>query len=519
MENSYTLPFSAEDIGERLTSAGNSILFTKQTLTEEQKAQARENIGAKSEGDCVTSEDIKTALGYIPANKETTDLSVLFTQQELTEEQKAQARENIGAKSEAEENVTVKEVEFTYDGDMDSDKYMWVNASKGTKAFVKVADIPNGDINLVGGQVSVINPKNIGQNYSFEITEDMLEASVNHYDWIIPAKVSGLQQIYYQDTSTNDVSLIAVVIICTRPGKYAISFNGWGEELTFAEKGIYFMDNRAYGGSKYTASMVCTITSVSEETEETPVEYNGNEIQVFTRGLCIGDSITEGVFNHNDGEIVIKKYSYPSILKRITGIEIVNAGVAGLTSKTWYEASMNSGTQYGRWVNDEWVWSEAPSVGESEKVSTELDYSGYDFAIIHLGINDIGMMGDSTLDATISTFETNINNIINKLKTANTGIKVFLATIIPCYAVPGNTHYSVINEKIREIANATDDVFLIDLNMYSECSDGTPYENQHLTAIGYHKMASEISAYISYIINQNLTDFKCVQFIGTEYSL
>jgi lysophospholipase L1-like esterase len=345
----------------------------------------------------------------------------------------------------------------------------------------------------------------------------MLETSVDHAGWILPAKVSGLTQIFYQHELT-DASLIAVVIICTRAGRYAISFNGWGEELTFAEKGIYFMDNRNYGGGKYAAMMTCTVTSVSEETEESPVEYNGNEIQVFNRGLCIGDSITEGVFNHNDGETVIKKYSYPSFLKRITGIDIVNAGVAGLTSKTWYNASLDSGTKWGRWVNDEWVWSESPNVGESDKVSTALDYSGYDFAIIHLGINDIGMMGDATLDATISTFETNINNIINKLKTANTGIKVFLATIIPCYAVPGSTAYEAINEKIREIANVTDDVFLIDLNMYSECFDGTPYENQHLTAPGYHKMASEIAAYISYIISQNLEDFKWVQFIGTSYT-
>jgi lysophospholipase L1-like esterase len=127
------------------------------------------------------------------------------------------------------------------------------------------------------------------------------------------------------------------------------------------------------------------------------------------------------------------------------------------------------------------------------------------------------MGAEATLDETVSTFETNIRNIINKLKAENMGIKVFLATIIPSYAYPGNTDFAAINEKIKEIANAIEDVFLIDLNAYSECSDSTPYSHIHLTALGYHKMATEIKSLISYTIKQNLDKFKEVQFIGTEY--
>ena len=445
--------------------------------------------------------------------------SILFTEQILTEEQKAQARKNIGV--EEDENGTVtKEVEFTYDGDKDSDAYTWVtHYGSDDKAFVKVGDIPDGKFNLVGGFVSVTKPANTFHDYSFEITEDMLEASVTHGSWVISASVDGLTQIFYQNTPTNDNTPIAVVIVCTRPGQYDIGFNGWGELLTFKEKGVYFMDNREIGGNKYVASMTCTVTMSEDAPDENPVEYQGNEIQMFTRGVCIGDSITEGVFNHNDGEVVIKKYSYPSNMKRLTDVEIVNAGIAGLTSKTWYEASLNSATQYGKWVNGEWSWHESPQVGESDVVRTDMDYSGFDFAVIHLGINDIGMIGGATLEETIATFETNINNIINKLKTESSGIKVFLATIIPCYATPGNAAYETLNTKIREIANTIEDVYLIDLNMYSACFDGTPYENQHLTALGYHKMASEIKSLISYAISQNLNEFKEVQFIGTDYTI
>jgi lysophospholipase L1-like esterase len=387
------------------------------------------------------------------------------------------------------ETEETEEINYTYDGDNESDAHTWVNLPDGSRYFVKVADMPNEGIDLTGSKVTVLVPEWPQNNYSFTITREMY------------SEVNGLTQILYQDSKSNDQSPIAMIIICTIPGEYIIAMNGWDANLQFSETGIYFMDGRASWQGKYVESLIRSETTNSEETKENPIEYSGNEIQVFSRGLCIGDSITEGVFNHTDGQIVVKKYSYPSVLKRMTGIEIVNAGVGGLTSKTWYEASLNSDSQYGTWVNGEWVWHMAPETSEGDVASKSLDYSGFDFAIIHLGINDIGMMGDATLDDMVAIFETNINNIINKLKTANTGIKVFLATIIPAYAVPGYTAYEMLNEKIRSIANATEDVFLIDLNLYSECHQGTPYQNWHLTAIGYRKMAAEIESLISYTIN------------------
>jgi lysophospholipase L1-like esterase len=444
-----------------------------------------------------TAQEIDEKLGKI-------DTAVLFEAQNLTEEQKAQVRENIGIVLEEDDGGSSStDISYTYDGDNESDAHTWVTVSNGARHLVKVSNVPDGEIDLIGAEVRVLVPEWPHANYTFIITSEMY------------SEVSGLTQILYQDTASNDRVPIATIVICTKAGKYDIALNGWTEPLRFSEPGIYFMDGRANWEGKYVESL---FRSETGEAEENPAEYDGNEIQVFTRGLCIGDSITEGVFNHNEGQITIKKYSYPSVLKRITGIDIVNAGISGSTSKTWYEASLDSNTQWGRWVNNEWVWHVSPETAEGDIVSTALDYSGYDFAFIHLGINDIYLMGaEATLDETVSTFETNIRNIINKLKAENMGIKVFLATIIPSYAYPGNTDFAAINEKIKEIANAIEDVFLIDLNAYSECSDSTPYSHIHLTALGYHKMATEIKSLISYTIKQNLDKFKEVQFIGTEY--
>lgn len=74
-----------EDGSYALGDAGSkdAVLYTEQTLTTEQKAQARANI-------------------------EVSEAAVLYTEQTLTEEQKAQARANIGAGDTeiAAENVT-----------------------------------------------------------------------------------------------------------------------------------------------------------------------------------------------------------------------------------------------------------------------------------------------------------------------------------------------------------------------------------------------------------------------------
>ena len=51
MENEHKLSYTAAEIEERLGKAGDAVLYTEQTLTDEQKAKARANIGAASESE------------------------------------------------------------------------------------------------------------------------------------------------------------------------------------------------------------------------------------------------------------------------------------------------------------------------------------------------------------------------------------------------------------------------------------------------------------------------------------
>lgn len=432
---------------------------------------------------------------------------------------------SIGTPEEDGTSVTTQYT-YTYDGDNTSDAHDWVTNYGDLRMFVKMGDVPAGRLNLVGATLFRTNPNNVWLDRTVEVTEELLDKTLHKAETDIPAVQSGLIQIFDQNTS--DFSEFTVVCICTIPGWYNVTFDDWFEIIYFPEPGIYGYDKRAYGGNDYLRSFTFTVSysiaeddsSQDESAVSSPIKYKGNEIAMFTRGICIGDSVTEGSFDNAQGGAIIKKFSYPSILQRITNVDIVNAGIAGMTSKTWYESSLDSTSQWGTWVNNEWVWHTAPEVGATDVSSTELDYSGYDFAIIHLGINDIGLIeADTTIEGMLVDFESNIGNIISKLKASNNGIKIFLATIIPSYAYPGNDAYASMNNKIKEIAEANSDVYLLDLNKYSECASKTAYNKTHPTAIGYHKIADEIASYISYIISTNLDDFSTVQFIGTEYTV
>jgi lysophospholipase L1-like esterase len=138
-----------------------------------------------------------------------------------------------------------------------------------------------------------------------------------------------------------------------------------------------------------------------------------------------------------------------------------------------------------------------------------------------MGINDLAPTYDGTksIGDVLVNFETYMDNILTKLKTANNGIKIFLATIIPSYAPSTNPAYGQLNDKIKEMVERTDNTYLLDLNRYSETATNAAYNVTHPTALGYQKLATEIYSMISYIIKNNLDEFNSVQFIGSDYTM
>ena len=313
-----------------------------------------------------------------------------------------------------EETVTT-EYTYTYDGDTNSEDHTWITNYGGVKVFAKMGDVPTGNLNLVGATIFRTNPSNQWLDKTFTITQEHLDKVLNKAETDIPAVQEGLIQIY--DMMASDFSEFTVLCICTKPGWYNVCFDDWYEIINFPETGIYAYDKRTYGGNDYARTFTFSVTttvnnsgsndsSIEGIDTSIPTRYSGNEISMFSRGICIGDSVTEGSFDNADGGAVVPRFSYPAILERITGVEIANAGVAGLTSQTWYEASLDSTPHWGTWVNQQWVWNMDPVNSGNDIISKSLDYSGFDFAIIHLGINDLAPLYDNskTIEEILTTF-------------------------------------------------------------------------------------------------------------------
>lgn len=230
-------------------------------------------------------------------------------------------------------------------------------------------------------------------------------------------------------------------------------------------------------------------STVDIENVDNPCDYLGDEICTFTRCLCIGDSLTVGTMNHNDSGsteyISYDKYSFPRILERITGIEVTNKGLGGHSSAEWYEAESST------------------------------DLSGYDIAIIQLGVNDAirySKFGD--------TSKTAFTNIINKLKSENKNIKIFVANIIPALSYSSDGMLIFSNDLLDWVTStyADDkDVIPLDIQQYGHTKDLNAYNCGHLSAYGYYRLAKDYKSYISYYMMMNPNVFKEIQFIGTDY--
>lgn len=218
-------------------------------------------------------------------------------------------------------------------------------------------------------------------------------------------------------------------------------------------------------------------------------DYEGNEFSMFNKCICVGDSLTEGVFNENgsgaEKYVGFKKYSYPTFLSKLTGVEVNNLGNGGDTSAEWYDRHK------------------------------EDNLSGHDVAIIQLGTNDAARYSGWT-----ETSITGFTNIINKLKNENNNIKIFVSTISKRFGDPSAEGKAVISEGIRQLVLSLADpnVILLDMEEYAHTGDEQAYECGHYSAYGYWRLAQDYKNIIGYYINSHKNLFRTVQFIGTNYS-
>lgn len=240
----------------------------------------------------------------------------------------------------------------------------------------------------------------------------------------------------------------------------------------------------------------------------------------------VGDSLASGEFvGTPNGNIDCYEYSWAHRFAKLNNADMYCFSHGGCSTATWLiggsdhrNSDYAGGQQGGGW-----------KVAKEEGMKRQA-------YIIALGVNDylemqagtsvygIGTTADyraydPSRDTSYgpSSFCSFYMQIINRLKYANPGAKIFLMTT-PKY---GNWAYEEINEAIRSIYQYyidnnifSGDVYLIDMGRYLETnlSEG-PYDlSTHGSAFGYQYFAWCVNTYVDWIIRNNANNFKKIGF-------
>ena len=270
--------------------------------------------------------------------------------------------------------------------------------------------------------------------------------------------------------------------------KYISGFDHTGysigdiKEVDVPENAYYFRYCAINAQASNMLVLIPNYANAVSRIDTNPCFYDvSSECRTFKKILCIGDSLTAGQFDYKENgttkEFNAPEYSYPAFLKALTGRDITNAGDAGETTVSWYE------------------------------LHGQEDFSGHDACIIMLGRNDYVSGRETTSEERATAFA----NIISKVRTDNPQIPIFMATLINYYK---GDAAEAMNEDIRTAATANN-CYLLDIAAYGRMvlSDDA---YSHCTAEGYYTLAEYFFRYISYIMHNNYTAFKTIQFVGTN---
>lgn len=188
-------------------------------------------------------------------------------------------------------------------------------------------------------------------------------------------------------------------------------------------------------------------------------------LQLFDKIICIGDSLTRGYQDQYPSGQKNRDYAYPNVLQRMTGITCENYGISGTTPVFWYDGYKN------------------------------FDFSSFDCALICLGRNG-GVSGEQG---------TAYQNIINKLKTDNPNISIFILSLPPSDVDPAISN--PINTGIKAIATSNNLPYIDIFNIQELQASKWRSDNVHFYTFGYMKLAEYIKMYVEQYIDTHVDEY------------
>ena len=257
--------------------------------------------------------------------------------------------------------------------------------------------------------------------------------------------------------------------------------SGYVRITLFLDTQVGTMPVSANSNIKITEKQLETVAELKNQTKEN-VFFGDFYKYIFTKCICIGDSLTRGFYNREYPNSNGDYPTYPQQLAKITGWDVTNAGRSGADAIEWYNKRLSL-----------------------------FDYTDKDIAIIFLGTNH-GLTDTVSDGANTSTNTGCYMSIIEHLHSQNEDIKIFVCTV----SNVSGTSVATTNKAIKDISDKYDYVYLLDINdnAYYDLNNDVCHPSYigtvHRGSNGYTLQAMVIANLISDTVKNNMTDFEVV---------
>lgn len=254
----------------------------------------------------------------------------------------------------------------------------------------------------------------------------------------------------------------------------------------------------------------------------TNIIRDGGFCKIFEKIGVVGDSLSSGGMTPPDADVTEEEaaevntdmmyYSWIQYMARYSGLTAYNFSMSGLSAKSLRYGQSNTNVQ---------------------DIITRLTGTDYKCKayFVALGHNDknyasnhpeyvIGTTADCDLANPSNNADTFCGNyawVISQIKSVQPRAKIFLV------GMKSTEVFGDYNAAIASMVTLFNtyydntDVYYLDMAQYAPPLDSWEYTNGHGNAMGYLNYSYQISSYVDYIIRNNKSDFKLVQFIGSPY--
>ena len=357
------------------------------------------------------------------------------------------------------------------------------------------------DLDWIDGYYLAVSADIKYENTGFKYSEKIPLEYMNLHSISLHGRASGVASIVFYDERQMFISSVVGVFI------ESVEIPSNAKYMAICVEKSKTNDHAEFIVDDFTITNFVGLLK-EKQLDNVPLEQiiqTGGMCKIFRTIGVVGDSLSSGEMAYGNASdesttqfVDMYEYSWIQYMARYCGNEAYNFSAGGLSTRTFFTA------QSGKFYN--------------ELMDGQHKCQAYFIALGHNDKNQnvpIGSINDINLsnpDLNNDTYYGNYGKIISKIKTVQPNAKIF------CVCMKNKTQFGAYNVAIKNIANLfATNVYVLDMEAYAPPLESWEYTQGHGNTMGYLNYSYQISSYVDFLIRKNPSEFKYVQFIGTEY--